>query len=296
MARPFKSLNYHGLLRLREPIVDNIRILHFKRPKWNSLKKKFFFQHVFKKKKRRPKKPRDKGNRQKLKLYKQSGFSIPLFWRKLRSTYRVSLLSKLKFYYFFALKTRVHLLKRLFTEVPSIEEFLLKIESRLDVILWRSGFFKSPALARFYINHKNVYINHKLINLTNFILKGGDLVNLNNFLATYVIDRYSRIRLAWVKSHTKRKLQWWLRMKFPGRKIKYYSKLQKILVKWKIQEEIAASDKGPKFIFPFFLEVNWNLFTIRYIRATKKTDLSKLAYLYNTYLNLPALENYLRLL
>lgn len=51
MKNKYKSLKYKNLLHLRDNFQDNSRVLNFKRPKWNLLKKNFFFQFVAKKKK-----------------------------------------------------------------------------------------------------------------------------------------------------------------------------------------------------------------------------------------------------
>jgi len=52
------------------------------------------------------------------------------------------------------------------------------LESRLDVILFRSGFVPTVQLARQLINHKKVLVNSKTITKPSFRLLGGDVLNL----------------------------------------------------------------------------------------------------------------------
>jgi ribosomal protein S4 len=281
MKNKYKALKYKGLLHLRDTFKENIRVLNFKRPKWNLLKKNYFFQFIAKNKKSVKKK-------QKLPFYTQSGYNISPRWTRLRFNYKESLISKLKLYYFFALKTRVHYLKRQFEKLNTIEEFLLQIESRLDVVLWRSGFFKSPAVARFFINHKNVYINGKLVNITNLILKGGDIVQISDRLLNIVKSRYEQVRSAGIIDLIN--TRGILKRKYRGRN---YKKYKKFLTKWDLMRRTSQYDKGPAFMFPFFLEINWDSLNIMFVRNSKKEDLAKLSYIYNTNFNLPALRNYL---
>jgi ribosomal protein S4 len=283
MKNKYKSLKYKTLLHLRENFQDNSRILKFKRPKWNLLKKTFFFQFIAKKKKTKT----SENSVKKLPYYEQSGYHISPRWVRLRFNYKESLLSKLRLYYFYTLKTRVHSLKRQFLNLNSIEEFLLNIESRIDVVLWRAGFFKTPAIARFHINHKNVYINDKLVNLSNLSLKGGDIINISERLLMLVQSRYNKIRSSRIQNNI---TNGFLRKKYKGQNYKKYKKFFK---KWDLIRQSAYNDTGPRFIFPFFLEINWDLLNIIFIRQYKKEDLNKLSYIYNTNLNLPALRNYL---
>ena len=283
MKNKYKSLKYKKLLNLRDNFQDNSRVLKFKRPKWNLLKKNFFFQFVVKKKKTKT----SVKSALKLPYYEQSGYNISPRWTRLRFNYKESLISKIRLYYFYTLKTRVHSLKRQFLTLNSIEEFLLNIESRIDVVLWRAGFFKTPAIARFHINHKNVYINDKLVNLSNLSLKGGDIINVSDRLLMLVQNRYNQIRSSRIKENI---TKGFLRKRYKGSNLKKYKKFFK---KWDLIRHSVFYDKGPTFVFPFFLEINWDLLNIIFIRNYKKEDLNKLSYIYNANLNLPALKNYL---
>src|SRR5690606_16625086 len=141
---------------------NRYRLLNLKRPKWVHTKKlynrKFFFFINLKSKRRRY-----YFRRVRHYFFFQHGYQIPLLWTYLKSRYRNSLISKNKLYYFFLLKDRVHALKLHFLKQKSIESFLVALEYRLDVALWRSCFFPSPAVARFYIAHKKIFVNSKII-------------------------------------------------------------------------------------------------------------------------------------
>jgi ribosomal protein S4 len=58
--------------------------------------------------------------------------------------------------------------------------FIIKIlESRLDSVLHRSFFTLSFRGARQLINHGHVFVNKKIVKISSFILKKGDLVEIN---------------------------------------------------------------------------------------------------------------------
>lgn len=249
----FKSKKYKSLLRLREVYRETPRILNFKRPKWTVLKKIYntkFLQTSFSKKLKK--------KYSKLLYFKQSGYLIPTKWSNLRFQHREAVLSKVRLYHFFLLKTRLTVLKNQLENAKSIETFLLTLESRLDVLLWRAGCFESPAIARFYINHKNIFVNGKSVNLTSFLLKNGDFISFSDFIKEKIIFYYSKSNI--IKTARK---------------------------------NLILQKKSPQYVMPFYLEINWDTLNIAVINFPQKEQINKLAYLYNTNINLPALRNYL---
>ncbi len=60
------------------------------------------------------------------------------------------------------------------------------LESRLDVVLYRSNFFPSIYSARQFINHRKVYVNGFLVDKPGFRLNIDDLINLKNSSKLYV--------------------------------------------------------------------------------------------------------------
>lgn len=62
----------------------------------------------------------------------------------------------------------------------NINLFLLKIlESRLDTVLYRSFFTLSIRSARQLITHGHIFVNQNLVKTNSFILKKGDLIEIN---------------------------------------------------------------------------------------------------------------------
>lgn len=58
------------------------------------------------------------------------------------------------------------------------DNLLILLESRLDVVLQRCGFFPSIRTARQSVVHKQVYVNFKIINLPGYQLQPGDVLQL----------------------------------------------------------------------------------------------------------------------
>ena len=54
------------------------------------------------------------------------------------------------------------------------------LESRLDVILYRSNFFNSIFSARQYINHKKVYVNGQLVTKPGYKVFIDDIISLQD--------------------------------------------------------------------------------------------------------------------
>jgi small subunit ribosomal protein S4 len=58
--------------------------------------------------------------------------------------------------------------------------FAYFLESRLDVVLYRSNLFPSIYSARQYINHKKVFVNGSIVNKPGYRLKVEDIVSVSN--------------------------------------------------------------------------------------------------------------------
>jgi len=69
----------------------------------------------------------------------------------------------------------------------AINNFLSKIEHRLDVILYRSNFVRSIYHARHLIKYKKIYINDKLISFSNYQVNNYDLIKVNSNLEFNII-------------------------------------------------------------------------------------------------------------
>lgn len=239
----YKKFKYKKILRLREPIHENIRFLNFKRPKWGGLKKLFltkFNKASFIKK--------FQNKKLKFQYFYPTGYSIPNRWINLRFNYKEKLISKNKLAFFYGL---VSLKKK--------KNLLILLESRLDIILWRANFFQSPAVARFYINHKNVFINSKIVNLYQKSLKIGDIITFSSSIQNKIKKNYLFFN---INKRSNEKLH---------------------IMKEKLNN-----------IFPFYLELNGDLLVLIYFKKINKNEITQLVYLYPTNLNLEKTNSYFK--
>src|SRR5690606_38482681 len=118
------------------------------------------------------------------KFHFQLGYKLPWYYKSFKKNYFKQLLhAKVNFFYFYALKTSVKKIKTKVSINNNITSLNLisRIESRPDIVLWRSGFCSSQAIAHFLINNKRISINNTKINLNSLKLNSGDLLKFNTF-------------------------------------------------------------------------------------------------------------------
>jgi small subunit ribosomal protein S4 len=63
-------------------------------------------------------------------------------------------------------------------KINIFKKFVLIIERRLDISLWRLSFARSIFQAKQLINHKKIKINNEIVNKPNFLLRKGDIISL----------------------------------------------------------------------------------------------------------------------
>lgn len=99
--------------------------------------------------------------------------------KTIKSAVYLMLLKLRRFYGYLGKKKlkRVLLKKGLNTNVLT-ESFAYLLESRLDVILYRSNFFSSIFAARQYINHKKVFVNGSLVTKPGTQIMINDIVTI----------------------------------------------------------------------------------------------------------------------
>lgn len=180
----YKQIKYKKYIRMRSviPIINKLRILNFKRPKWNLLKKNIYKTIQLLRYSKRFRKKRFLN-----KFYFQEGYFLPWFYKSYKKNYFKQLLhAKINFFYFYSVKTSVKKIKKkVFKNKIINSSFMISLfESRPDIILWRSGFCSSPAVARFMINHNKLYINNVQNRLTFIELRTGDLLQFKNIFKT----------------------------------------------------------------------------------------------------------------
>ena len=100
-----------------------------------------------------------------------------------RSEYSFLLASKKKVLYVYNLRERQ--LSR-YVDIATkkkenTEEVLARIlESRLDNIVYRFGFFKTRRACRQAVSHKHITVNNRIVNIASYLVKEGDIIALSD--------------------------------------------------------------------------------------------------------------------
>ena len=58
------------------------------------------------------------------------------------------------------------------------ENLMILLERRLDNVIFRLGFARTRKEARQIVDHKNVLVNGKCVNITSYLIKAGDTVEI----------------------------------------------------------------------------------------------------------------------
>jgi small subunit ribosomal protein S4 len=188
---------YKQLIRLRKN-VQNRRILRlnyvtkFKKRKWERFNNDL--QKIF----------TDRSRRKKFQIYDhlklyhikrfsnyfKKKFSNKLSVKKSLSLFYGGLLEKyLKKQINFSLRKTTYSRKNF----GNINLFFIKIlESRLDTVLYRSFFTLSVRSARQLITHGHIFVNKKVVKTNSFILKKGDLIEINRKYHNLILKNIQR--------------------------------------------------------------------------------------------------------
>ena len=164
---------YKKLIKLNTtvPLLPLKRVLDFKHSKWKNYKKRIFL------------------NSKKLKSLSLLNPLIyrlkPRFIGNIKNYYSEGLLLKIFLRLFFDNSLQVKFFKNEFLNYnnKSLKNLLislfLKPCFRVDILLWKLNFFKSPYAARQYINEKKILINLKSVK-GNYFLKKGDIISFKS--------------------------------------------------------------------------------------------------------------------
>lgn len=163
----FKPL-YKRFIKLKENIQIRMKVLNFKKKKWD-----VFIKNYIKKLKWY----------NKFKIKDQSQYLINKFSYQKRYKYLILNSKKLKFFYGglskkFIKRLFKYILKKKYRKVDFLFFFL--VETRLDTVLYRSKFCLSLRNSRQLINHNKIFVNYKLKKTKSYKLKSGDLIAINS--------------------------------------------------------------------------------------------------------------------
>ena len=151
-----------------------------------------------------------------------------------------------------------------------IQKFIILLESRLDMVIYRSKITKTIFQAKQIINHGKIKVNNKIITSSNFILNRGDIITLNNFKVIKKFNYFNKTKKSIFKFFQKKKKiikKKELLKKKPKirliqkdiKKVQRVSKLVKILKKNKVNY-IQINNKYNLYIFlkrPAFTEIQY---------------------------------------
>ena len=158
---------YKGWVTLSSNEIPK-RILNFKRSKWQFVKKK-------------------------IRLITKT-FSIYNFlhevlifnrWERLNISFKNSLLLRRNFNYKYQNTVRGARLPTIWLREKALLFHFLKLEFRLDILLFRLKFFNSMFAAEMFLRGNNILYNGKTIKSSNIFLRKGDVITFIKFPYTF---------------------------------------------------------------------------------------------------------------
>jgi ribosomal protein S4 len=171
----FRRPLYKKILPLRKNVLNNNKIIKFKKLKWQK------FQQLSYK-------------RDKKKFYNPISYFLSSFKNFFSKKFKYNLNNKQRLSFFYGkmrkdyLKTVVKIALKNSKKVNSRASilFVQKLEARLDTALYRAHFCHSYYSASQFISHKKIYVNNQIIKHKFFELKKGDLITLDSSIKTIV--------------------------------------------------------------------------------------------------------------
>jgi ribosomal protein S4 len=177
-----------------------------------------------------------------------------------------------------------------FSSTSFLYQFLFILERRLDIVLFRARFVTNINQARLFILHNHVKINSKIINKVGYLVKVGDIIEVNaklkktiySFLSSSISLMFSFLSNSFSSIENKNNLNFFykyylcssyerrqlssffLSALFLRKKVETYNNEKKLFF-------ILKTDK--LFLFPNWLEINYKLLKIVYIKNLKNQDI-----------------------
>nr|QYC61890.1 ribosomal protein S4 [Stephanopyxis turris] len=168
---------YKKYIRLRKNVQSREKLYNFKKSKWQ------IFLKLLNKFNRRLKNPP---------IYDHNIYFKPRFGFNYTNKYKFNLLIKQriclfygylteKFFKYTVKKSLQELKKKNYMYFENLNSFFIqRLESRIDVILYRSHFVSSVRSARQLISHGQVIVNKKTVKKNSLKVKKGDLIEIKN--------------------------------------------------------------------------------------------------------------------
>jgi ribosomal protein S4 len=163
---------FKKLLKLRENVQNQKKVLQFKKQKWNK------FIEFYKRKLKWYKRFRPQNQ----KRYVVSKY--PNRYTSYKNRYKNTLTAYKTFRLFYGnlnkktLKDKINFLKNKHLKNLGVT-FLELFEKRLDVTLYRAKFSHSIRNAQQLITHGKILVNNKIVKSKSYILKTGDLIKID---------------------------------------------------------------------------------------------------------------------
>jgi ribosomal protein S4 len=166
---------YKSFLRLRENITGSKKIFRLRKKKWIRIYKRYMFYK----------------RRIKLRNYNHKISQLTRYVKRLRNNFRTELYNKQRINIFYGVLKEKYF-KKILRNASSKSKILQKslfrnredlfisyLESRVDSIILRSGFFLSFREIRQVLSNGHVSVNNKKILTGNVIIKEGDIIRFS---------------------------------------------------------------------------------------------------------------------
>lgn len=222
---------YKTFCRLKQNVQNRTKLYNFKKKKWNrllkylkkiqNLHKYYKYDHFLYYKYRSSFYFKTKF---KLNLYTKQKLS--LFYGNLTKNYIKFIVRKATKYFFINNFSKNFIHTNLY--------FIEQLESKIDIILYRSNFVTSIRKAKQLVSHGNVFVNKKRVKNSFYIIKKGDLITIKPDSYFILKNNYNNLE------------NWFIPPKY-------------LQINYKTFQIILVSDiKYTKIIhvFPFWLNIN----------------------------------------
>lgn len=228
-TRKYKPL-YKHFLQLRKNVQYRFKLFKFKKKKWDR-----FLNYLRKRNYRR---------KRHFLLFDQQKHELTKYTKIYKKRFKELLSTKKRFKLFYG-GLRVKYIKNLLIRKKSLVSaitFIKKLESRLDMILYRGHFCRSVRGARQIIRQRKVKVNNRIVSFYGHQVKRGDSISVVKKVE-YLIKHNILMSNLWP---------------FPPKYLVINYKLLKIIFLGNIEYSVVS------FLYPFLLEFPLLVRSFRY--------------------------------